>query len=230
MKEVQFKMLLTIVLCCFVFNKIYPQNLQGYLQTIGGTELLRNTTSIKITYECEYYSKDKIVPTKSKGTKVVNSMGWFRIESEVEGYGPRLITFNGKEMKEIFLGFPYSPSEKEKKAYHTTEANMGEPWICLNAEGVKYLGEERSGEFANQIFEVKYKDLVRIFYIGRNDSLLNKVLMFNGVARILYSDYRKVEGLTIPFKKIGYSNDLVEVVTVIKSVEFNIEYPPSFFD
>jgi hypothetical protein len=223
---------LTILFSLFLFSEqLFAQDIEGYLHAVGGKENLKSTINIRLSYTVEYYPSKHEQPKSYAIIKIVNDKGFYRCEYYNEVDGKSLLVFDGKEMMEIRpTGYIYKLSGNEIDEYRRREIYFGEAWLALNAERINYIGEERVSSIDCYVYDINSYGMTRKFYIGKNDSLLHKVTMYNGVTSLILSDYQSIGPFKIPLTRIGYINNQIESVTHIGKVEFNIDLPNTFFE
>ncbi len=218
------------------FCQAQKRTINHYLEAVGGERQWKGLSSLIVESESEYIESavgDLILPpisSKNHTRAISRTPGYFKLEISSLSNGKYKLIYNGKELKEIFEGgHETSAPEYIIDEYKSRSFHLGEPWIVLNAEKVKYIRNEIVDSRDCSVFSVMRMGLERLFYIHNDDNLLYMVSMFDGKTLTYFSDYRNINGYIVPFRKRGFVNGKLEVESFIKKIEFNPSIPDSEF-
>jgi len=205
-------------------TKVWSQDIDKYIQAVGGREALSNIFALRCTIRVKY-SQQKDYVSKQTITKD----GLYKCETN-ELFGTRIVLYDGKKMVELApTGHTYYPSNGEINEYVKRTFLLGEPWIALNADTITFIGEDVDSVHQYFVYKVKYLAFERTYFISKIDNLLYKVSMFNGKTVTYFSDYRQVGQLKIPFKREGFVDGESELSTFYLNIEFNPKLTQTYF-
>ena len=90
----------------------------------------------------------------------------------------------------------------------------------MKTEGI----EQINGKDCYKVVKTTEMDFTRTVYYDKESFLIVKITRDNNKAGQYYEDYRKVNGILFPFKKMGGE------IIIYEKIECNIEMPEGIFD